>query len=138
MNGVSFMKADTINLKFDSKYVGELSSPSGTIKLGSQENGMKPYHLLFGALASCFYATFLSVAEKMRVSFTDVDIEVSGNKRDETPATLDLVTIQMVVYNGTDQTKLKRAAELGAQYCSIHETISRVAKMDLVVTFETK
>jgi putative redox protein len=138
MNGVSFMKADNINLKFDSKYVGELSSPSGTIKLGSQENGMKPYHLLFGALASCFYATFLSVAEKMRVSFTDVDIEVSGNKRDETPATLDQVTIQMVVYNGTDQTKLKRAAELGAQYCSIHETISRVAKMDLVVTFETK
>ncbi len=132
------MKADTVHLKFDSKYVGELTSPTGTIKLGSQEQGMKPYHLLFGALASCFYATFLSVAEKMRVSFTDVDIEVSGNKRDETPATLDQVTIQMVVYNGTDQTKLKRAAELGAQYCSIHETISKVAHIDLVVTFESK
>lgn len=132
------MKADTVKLKFDSNYIGELSSPTGTIKLGSQENGMKPYHLLFGALASCFYATFLSVAEKMRVSFTDVDIEVSGNKRDETPATLDQVTIKMVVYNGTDFTKLKRAADLGAQYCSIHETISKVAHMDLSVTFEAK
>lgn len=132
------MKADTVNLKFDSNYIGELTSPTGTIKLGSQENGMKPYHLLFGAIASCFYATFLSVAEKMRVSFTDVDIEVSGNKRDETPATLDQVTIQMVVYNGTDQNKLKRAADLGAQYCSIHETVSKVANIDLVVTFETK
>lgn len=132
------MKADTVKLKFDSNYVGELTSPTGTIKLGSQENGMKPYHLLFGAIASCFYSTFLSVAEKMRVSFTDVDIEVSGNKRDETPATLDQVTIQMVVYNGTDQNKLKRAADLGAQYCSIHETVSKVANIDLVVTFETK
>lgn len=132
------MKVDTVNLKFDSNYIGELTSPTGTIKLGSQENGMKPYHLLFGAIASCFYATFLSVAEKMRVSFTDVDIEVSGNKRDETPATLDQVTIQMVVYNGTDQNKLKRAADLGAQYCSIHETVSKVANIDLVVTFETK
>ena len=132
------MKADTVQLKFDSKYVGELTSPTGTVKLGSQEQGMKPYHLLFGALASCFYATFLSVAEKMRVSFTDVDIEVSGNKRDETPATLDHVEIKMVVYNGSDQAKLKRAAELGAQYCSIHETISKVAHIDLIVTFETK
>lgn len=132
------MKADTVNLKFDSNYVGELTSPTGSIKLGSQDNGMKPYHLLFGALASCFYATFLSVAEKMRVSFSDVDIEVSGNKRDETPATLDQVTINMIVYNGSDQNKLKRAAELGAKYCSIHETISKVAHMNLVVTFETK
>ena len=132
------MKADTVKLKFDSNYVGELTSPTGTIKLGSQDNGMKPYHLLFGAIASCFYATFLSVAEKMKVSFTDVDIEVSGNKRDETPATLDQVTIQMVVYNGTDQNKLKRAADLGAQYCSIHGTVSKVANIDLVVTFETK
>lgn len=132
------MKADTVKLIFDSNYVGELTSPTGTIKLGSQPNGMKPYHLLFGALASCFYATFLSVAEKMRVSFSDVEIEVSGNKRDETPATLDQVTIRMVVYNGTDHNKLKKAADLGAQYCSIHETVSKVAHMDLVVTFETK
>ncbi len=132
------MKADTVKLKFDSNYVGELTSPTGSIKLGSQDNGMKPYHLLFGALASCFYATFLSVAGKMRLTFTDVEIEVSGNKRDETPATLDQVTIQMVVYNGSDQIKLKKAADLGAQYCSIHETVSKVANIDLIVTFETK
>lgn len=132
------MKADTVKLKFDSNYVGELTSPTGSIKLGSQDNSMKPYHLLFGALASCFYATFLSVAGKMRLTFTDVEIEVSGNKRDETPATLDQVTIQMVVYNGSDETKLKKAADLGAQYCSIHETVSKVAKIELIVTFETK
>lgn len=132
------MKADTVKLNFDSNYVGELTSPTGSIKLGSQDNGMKPYHLSFGALASCFYATFLSVAGKMRLTFTDVEIEVSGNKRDETPATLDQVTIQMVVYNGSDETKLKKAADLGAQYCSIHETVSKVAKIELIVTFETK
>lgn len=132
------MKADNVTLKFDSNYVGELTSPTGTIKMGSQEQGMKPYHLLFGALASCFYATFLSVATKMRTSFTDAEIEVSGNKRDETPAILDHVTIQMVVYNGSDEAKLRKAADLGAQYCSIHETISKVAKIDLIVTFQTK
>jgi len=130
------MKADTVKLKFDKDFVGEMTSPTGTIKLGSQENGMKPYHLLFGAVASCFYATFLSVANKMRLSFSNVEIEVNGNKRDETPATLDYVKIEMVVYSGSDEEKLRKAAELGAKYCSIHETISKVAQIDLVVTFE--
>jgi putative redox protein len=97
---------------------------------------MKPYHLLFGAVASCFYATFISVANKMRLSFSNVEIEVNGHKRDETPATLDYVKIEMVVYSGSDEEKLRKAAELGAKYCSIHETISKVAQIDLVVTFE--
>ncbi len=132
------MKQDTIKLSFDNMFVGDMVSPTGSIKLGSQDNGMKPYHLLFGALASCFYATFLSVSNKMRQSFSDVEIEVNGNKRDETPATLSDVKIEMIVYNGSDQEKLLKAAELGAKYCSIHETISKVAHIDLVVTFKEK
>lgn len=132
------MKADTVKLVFNNEFVGEMTSPTGTIKLGSQENGMAPYHLLFGSIASCFYATFLSIATKMRLSFTDVSIEVSGNKRDETPATLDYVKIDMVIYNGSDETKLHKAAELGAKYCSIHETVSKVAQIELVISFENK
>jgi len=132
------MKADTVKLKFDHQFVGEMTSPTGTVKLGSQENGVQPYHLFFGAIASCFYATFLSVANKMRLTFSDVDIEMNGTKRDETPATLDYVKIDMVIYNGNDEEKLKKAAELGAKYCSIHETVSKVAKVDLVVTFKNR
>jgi putative redox protein len=132
------MKADQISLKFDKNYVGEMTSPTGSVKLGDQDQGVQPYHLLFGALASCFYATFLSVANKMRLSFSDVDIVVSGNKRDETPATLEYVKIAMVIYNGSDETKLKKAAELGGKYCSIHETISKVAEIELALTFEQK
>lgn len=132
------MKADQISLKFDKNYVGEMTSPTGSVKLGDQDQGIQPYHLLFGALASCFYATFLSVANKMRLSFSDVDIVVSGNKRDETPATLDYVKIDMVIYNGSDEVKLTKAAELGGKYCSIHETISKVAEIELALTFEQK
>jgi putative redox protein len=132
------MKADNVKLVFDSNFVGEMTSPTGTIKLGSQDNGMQPYHLLFGAIASCFYATFLSVANKMRLTLSDVEIEVSGYKRDQTPATLETVTIAMVVYNGSDEEKLRKAADLGAKYCSIHETVSKVATIDLQVTFKTK
>jgi putative redox protein len=132
------MKADTIKMTFDNQFAGEMVSPSGTVPLGRQDGGIAPYHLLFGALGSCFYATFLSVADKMRLQFEDAILEISGDKRDQTPATLEHVTIQMVIYNGSDETKLRKAAQLGAQYCSIHETISKVSKIDLDITFETK
>ena len=132
------MKADVVKVTFDKDFVGEMTSPTGTIKLGNQDQGMKPYHLLFGSIASCFYATFLSLANKMRLSFTDVAIEVSGNKRDEDIATLDYVKIEMVIYNGSNDEKLNKAAELGAKYCSIHETVSKVANIELVVLFEAK
>lgn len=132
------MKADHVKLVFDNQFVGEMTSPKGTIKVGSQDQGMQPYHLLFGAIASCFYATFLSVANKMRLTFSDVEIEVSGIKRDQTPATLEQVTIAMIVYHGSDEEKLRKAADLGAKYCSIHETVSKVANIDLLVTFASR
>lgn len=132
------MKADSIKLTFDNQFAGEMISPSGRVALGQRDGGVAPYHLLFGALGSCFYATFLSVADKMRLTFTDAELDISGDKRDQAPATLEHVRIQMVIYNGSDEAKLRKAAQLGAEYCSIHETISKVSKIDLEIIFETK
>ena len=130
------MKADPVKLQFDNQFVGELTSPTSTIKVGSQEQGIKPYHMLFGALGSCFYATFLSIANKMRLTFEKAEIEINGSKRDETPATLEYVKIEFTIYGGIDQTKLQKASELGAKYCSIHETVSKVANIELIVLFK--
>lgn len=132
------MNTDAIKLTFDNKYVGEMTSPTGIVKLGNQKEGMKPYHLLYGALASCFYSTFLSLTQKMKLSFSDVSITVTGNKRSEVPTTLDYVKIIMIIFNGSDEKNLNKAATLGAKYCSIHDTISKVAKVELEVKFETK
>lgn len=129
------MKADTVKLSFTDGFKGELVSPSAKINIGQNENGIQPYHMLFGALGSCFYATFLSVATKMRLTFGDANIEVNGNKRDATPATLEWVEIKITISNPSDEEKLRKACELGAKYCSIHETISKVAEMKLVVEF---
>ena len=130
------MKADTINLTFENGFIGEMETPKGTVKIGKQDQGVAPYHMLFGALGSCFYATFLSVSEKMRLSFDKAEIEVSGTKRDQSPATLEQVNMILVVYNPSNEEKLRKAAELGARHCSIHETVSKVANIDLEVIFK--
>jgi putative redox protein len=130
------MKTDTIQMNFKEGFKGEMISPKSKVMIGDIDNGSQPYHLLYGALGSCFYATFLSISEKMRLSFDHASLEISGVKRETLPTTLEYVKMEMVLYQASDQEKLLKAAELGAKHCSIHETISKVATIDLVVKFE--
>lgn len=130
------MKTDPIKMTFKEGFVGELSSPTSKIKIGKQENGIAPYHMLYGALGACFYATFLSISDKMRLTFSGAEIEITGTKRDQSPATLEQVYVKLVVHNPSHEEKLKKAAQLGAQHCSIYETISKVAQMNLEIIFE--
>ncbi len=130
------MKTDPIKMIFKEGFVGELSSPTSKIKIGKQENGIAPYHMLYGALGACFYATFLSISDKMRLTFSGAEIEITGTKRDQSPATLEQVYVKLVVHNPSHEEKLKKAAQLGAQHCSIYETISKVAQMNLEIIFE--
>ena len=129
------MKTDQVKVIFQDNFKGEMQSPTGKISLGKEENGMMPYHLLYGALASCFYATFLSVAQKMRLDFEQATITVDGEKRDEVPQTLSHVQMNLVIKNPSNEEKLRKAAELGAKYCSIHETILSVSTIDLDISF---
>lgn len=132
------MNTDLISLSFDSSFTGTMVSPTGTVKLGNQNGGLQPYHLLYGALGSCFYATFLGIVKKKRLSFDKATLEITGTKRDEVPPTLSDVAISMVIFNPSDEKQFIKSAELGAKYCSIHETVSKVAniKLDVVFTYE--
>ena len=131
------MALDNIQITFDVEFRGEMVSPSGKITLGDQENGMQPYHLLFGALGSCFYSTFLVIAKKRRLSFDKVTLEISGSKvPDGDVRLLEKVKIEMVVFNPSNEKGLQKSAEFGAKFCSIHATVSKVAEIELVVTFQ--
>ncbi|MGI6392129.1 MAG: OsmC family protein [Candidatus Izemoplasmatales bacterium] len=130
------MATDTILTKWNSDFEGVMEAPKGKILLGDQPSGLSPYNLLFGALASCFYATFLSIADKKKLSFTSATVEVSGKKREDKIATLEYVKMILTIKDASDQKQILRSAELGAEYCSIHATISKVAKIDLEVRFD--
>jgi len=130
------MKTDPITLSFEDGFKGILESPTSKINVGKLDNGILPYHMLYGALGSCFYATFLSVSEKMRLSFSKASIHISGEKREQVPATLEHVKVELTIYNPSHEEKLMKAAQNGAKYCSIYETISQVADMELVVLFK--
>ena len=130
------MALDTIKQTWDDNFVGVMETPTGKVILGEQENGIYPYHMLFGALGSCFYATFLSIAKKKRLSFDKAEVEVSGHKGTGKEVNLlEKVTIELLITNPSNEKALSKSAELGSKFCSIHETISNVADVELIVKF---
>lgn len=130
------MALDTIRQVWNDEYQGEMETPTGKILLGDQDEGIFPYQLLFGALGSCFYATFLSIAKKKRLTFEKAELEISGNKGTGKEINLlEKATIKMVITKPSNEKGLARSAELGAKFCSIHETLSKVADVELIVTF---
>ena len=130
------MAADTIKMDFENTFVGTMIAPKGKVLIGAQEAGLRPYNLLFGALGACFYSTFLSIVEKKRLTFEGATLEISGRHRDAQIATLEYVQIKITIRKPSDEKQFLRSVELGAKYCSIHETISKVAQMEEVVVFE--
>ncbi|HPJ23862.1 MAG TPA: OsmC family protein [Bacillota bacterium] len=131
------MALDNIKLVIDNQFVGELQTPTGTAKVGDQEGGIMPYHMLFGALASCFYSTFLVISQKKRLTFDSAVVEVSGEK--ETGKEVNLLskaTVKVTVKNPSNEPGLRKSAELGAKFCSIYTTLSKIADITLVVEFE--
>lgn len=123
-----------VKMNFKAKEGNLITDSNVNVKIFDE--GVRPYELLLGALGSCFYATFLSIVEKKRLTYDEVKLDISGTKRTEVPQTLEKVNIKMIITNPSNEQQLLRSAELGAKYCSIYETLSKVAKMNLEVIFE--
>ena len=51
-------------IRFENGFNGELLLDEGSVKIGRAPGGAAPYDMLYGALASCLYATFLGILEK--------------------------------------------------------------------------
>ncbi|MFA7367487.1 MAG: OsmC family protein [Bacilli bacterium] len=128
------MALDKITFNWDNSFNGTMHTPRGDIKVG--KNDIQPYNLLLGALGSCFYATLVSIAEKMRLTFNKATLELNGNKREESPTTLENVKMELRVWGVDNQSKFDKAVILASENCSIHETIKKVAKIEVITIYE--
>lgn len=129
------MSETRVNLIFSNDFQGELDTARAKINIGKGEGDFKPYELLLGSLGACFYATFIGIAQKMRLVYESASIDIRGVKREDVPTTLKTVDMVFTIHGAQDQKGFERASKLAAQYCSIHETISKVAQIDLQVKF---
>ncbi|MHC1787031.1 MAG: OsmC family protein [Christensenellales bacterium] len=129
------MAETNVTLHFEHDFHGELLAKQGQVTIGREEGSLAPYDLLLGALGACWYSTFLGIAEKMRLHFERAEIAIHGVKREEVPTTLKTVQMTLTLFGAAEEKGFPRAAELASKHCSIHETLSKVAEMDLQLRF---
>lgn len=124
-----------VGLQFGREFEGELSSARAGAAIGMGDGQLRPYDMLLGALGACYYSTFVDIAKKMRLEYEGASIDISGVKRQEVPMTLATVDMVFTIRGVSDQKPFRRAADLAAKYCSVHETVSKVAEIRLDVRF---
>ena len=120
-------------LHFDQGFVGSASGERASLPLNMEAVGFQPYELLYSALGSCVHATFLGIAEKMRVTYDRVDYHITGMKREEIPTFLVECTMTISVKGASDPAKFDKAFDLGTQYCSVFNTLAKVAQMKVII-----
>jgi putative redox protein len=125
-------------LEVKTVYTPELSTLDngrGSMRIGPKPGEFYPYDLLLGALSACFHSTLHDILVKKKMSIPKVEIIVTGEKRKEVPTTLTWVNLDVTVIGEVDEKQFLKSIDLAAKYCSIHETISKVAKMTHEVHF---
>lgn len=129
---------EKIQAVYGPDFSGKMTADNATLSVGVDEGTFLPYDLLLGGLSACFYATYLSIAEKMQLPFDRFEITVTGEKREETPQTLKYVKLDVVI-TGADlecEKKYRRAIDLAGRYCSVYQTIGCVADMQTRLAVE--
>lgn len=125
-------------LKVKTVYTAEastLETNRAKLNIGMQEGSFSPYDLLLGALSACFRATLYEILTKRKEAFPEMEIIVSGEKRKDVPTTLEWVRMDISVSGVENQEQFLRNINLASKYCSIHETLSKVAEMSHEVHF---
>lgn len=97
----------------------------GSPDIGGQELGVRPMELVLMALGSCSVFDLVSILKKQRQEVQNVDVEISGNRRETIPNIFTDIHIKFTVEGTIDKEKAEKAAELAVKkYCSVHDMLA--------------
>ncbi|EHR78009.1 stress-inducible protein, OsmC/Ohr family [Thermococcus litoralis DSM 5473] len=100
----------------DSKFEA-LTEEGGKILFG--EKGISPMKTLLLSVAGCTAIDVVMILQKMREPLEDLEVEISGERREEHPKIYTKVHIHYKIYGNVNEEKAKRAIELSQEkYCS--------------------
>ena len=122
-------------INFEKGFNGKLVLKQGEIGIGLADDQARPYDMLQGALASCLHSTFFDILTKKRIELDYVHYEVSGEKKETVPTTLEKVFIKVTCPKHDKEEQIRKSMDLATQYCSVYATISKVADISLVLEF---
>jgi putative redox protein len=125
-SGLSFISTiDQHSLIMDS------SDPS------TESIGPSPKKLMLAALAGCTGIDVVSILEKMKVKFTDLNISVNATLTEEHPQIYKTVDIVFdIKINENDQPKMEKAVLLSKdKYCGVSSMFNAFAQLNWTINY---
>ncbi|WP_456366272.1 OsmC family protein [Thermococcus sp.] len=101
----------------DYQFVGRIEGDKCSVILG--EGGISPMRLLLLSVAGCTSYDVVTILKKMREPIEGLEVEISGERREEHPRIYNRVHIHYRIHGNVREDKAKRAIELSQdKYCS--------------------
>jgi putative redox protein len=104
------------------KHEFESRQGDNAIKLdGNKEHGFGPKALLLSGLAGCSGVDVVDILEKMRVKFSDFEIDTEATQTDDHPKVFTEIVITYKIKTSKDnEEKIRKAIELSLdKYCGV-------------------
>ena len=97
----------------------------GPENAGGEKKGSRPMELVLMALGSCSVFDLSIILEKQRQKIEDIQVKVSGKRRDEIPTIFTDIHISFQLRGEVNIEKANKAAELAVKkYCSVHDMLT--------------
>ena len=97
----------------------------GSPEFGGRNIGSRPMEMVLMGLGSCAAFDVVTILNKARQLFTDLQVELEAERADTTPAVFTKVTMNFVVTgDNLDQKVVDRAVKLSVdKYCSVTQML---------------
>ena len=104
---------------------------------GGKDTGSSPKRLMLAALAGCTGVDVVSILDKMKVTYSDLQIDVKATLTEDHPKIYDHVTLlYQVRIAPEDQVKMEKAVKLSKEkYCGVSKMFSSFAQVDTVIHY---
>ncbi len=117
---------DAVHFEASSELSSVKVNIDGPDSIGGEGKGVRPMELVLMALGSCSVFDLTTILQKQRQDLQDIQVEVTGGRREEIPNIFTKIHIAFRLKGDIDEAKAQKAAELAVKkYCSVHDMLAQ-------------
>ena len=127
----------TQNMAFESTVDNHVVRMDTTAENGGEDSGPSPKKLLLGTLAVCSGMDVVALLKKMRVEFSDFNIQTNADLTEEHPKVFTTVEIVYVIKVAEeDREKVEKAVHLSQErYCGISAMLKKNSPVEFRIEY---
>ena len=126
--------------KWKTKHEFESRQDHNSIHLdGSRQNGFSPKALLLAGLGGCSGIDVVDILQKMRIVFSNFEIDVETTQTEENPKVFnDIYITYKIKTNAQNEDKVKKAIDLSLEkYCGVSAMLKKNSPIHYKLLIET-